>query len=617
MAMESDLAIAARDVLPPTAPSQSGGDNAQGQALATAAAATAAAAAAASAVEEGVTLSLSAQGRLMAAFADAVDSVTAPVAQTTTSNTQAQDINTAMPLAGQPVTRATLFAIEARLVAARSGADAIARADSEVPPSNDPQRLQQARQATESLYGRAANPFAGLSRAELSAIVYDESGAYTVNERYAAANQRTALDQQFWTPVFQQALESGNWQPVISAALVFYATLSPLEQTAYPANYVQLLQQYLDLYQWQPQTPLPPQQQLDLAHMLETLVLPMGPLALAGGVIRGLVLPRPGPSLAELIAAAPRLADLIQIDNIAHSVQDSSYLVLLQRVFGVGRRDDEPAVARRAAPGVGNVDFLSAADRRYLAQAYGFARLHGMALEDVDALARDLARYRRQRADAGNAGVRGSVAGGNGGGVATASTTTISATTRMGSDDMATARRLLSGAAAHATTLDHAFLAWLLDPVNAIGEDGQGGRAVSLSALEKLLAGLAGMSIGGPQADATEPESVYRLALERIALQDLAADATRTRAASDTPTLTLAAQMAAQARSDAAEEAFMNNALMLLRMYRLSLKMSDTEQRTLAELVYSQLRKRRARPRRGKLFLAWATRSPWMPSLPA
>ncbi len=613
MAMESDLAVAARDVLPPTAPSQPGGGNAQGQALATAAAATAAAAAAASAVEEGVTLSLSAQGRLMAAFADAVDSVAAPVAETSASNTQVQASTTAMPLAGQPVTRATLFAIEARLVAARSGADAIARADSEVPSSSDPQRLQQARQATESLYGRAANPFAGLSRAELSAIVYDESGAYTVNERYAAANQRTTRDQQFWTPVFQQALESGNWQPVITAALVFYATLSPLEQTAYPANYVQLLQQYLDLYQWQPSTPLPPQQQLDLAHMLETLVLPMGPLALAGGVIQGLVLSRPGPSLAELIAAAPRLADLIQIDNIAHSVQDTSYLVLLQRVFGVGRRDDEPAVARRAAPGVGNVDFLSAGDRRYLAQAYGFARLHGMALEDVDALARDLARYRRQRADAGNAGMSASVR--EGGSLVTAVAT--STTARMGSADMATARRLLSGAAAHATTLDHAFLAWLLDPVNAVGEDGQGGRAVSLTALEKLLAGLAGMRIGEPQADATEPESVYRLALERIALQDLAADATRTRVAGDTPTLTLAAQMAAQARSDAAEEAFMNNALMLLRMYRLSLKMSDTEQRTLAELVYSQLKKRRARPRRGKLFLAWGTRSPWMPSLTA
>jgi hypothetical protein len=150
-----------------------------------------------------------------------------------------------------PITRNTLFAIEARLVAARRGADAIAAADAEVPPSSDPRRLSQARQATEALYGRAPNPFAGWSRAELSAIVYDESGAYTINERYAAANQRTELDQKFWAPVFQRALDSGDWKPVITAALVFYASSCP-EQTAYPDNYAQLLQQYMDLYQLQP-----------------------------------------------------------------------------------------------------------------------------------------------------------------------------------------------------------------------------------------------------------------------------------------------------------------------------------------------------------------------------
>ncbi|MFX7879386.1 hypothetical protein ABTK13_24245, partial [Acinetobacter baumannii] len=62
--------------------------------------------------------------------------------------------------------------------------------------------------------------------------------------------------------------------------------------------------------------------------------------------------------------------------------------------------------------------------------------------------------------------------------------------------------------------------------------------------------------------------------------------------------------------------AFMNNALMLLRMYRMSLTMSPAEQRTLAELVYSAMKKRRVRARRGKLFVAWSERSPLMPSLP-
>jgi hypothetical protein len=266
MAMETDLVITARDAL-----AQLAQQNLPRNDAAPAAASTPAPLAPA-VPDEGVTLSLSAQGKLMAALATAVDKVTTAAVDSTEAAQAAtvQALARSVADAAGPVTRATLFAIEARLVAARRGSDAIAAADAEVPPSNDPQRLRQARQATESLYGRADNPFAYKSRAELSAIVYDESGSYTVNERYAAANQRTELDQKFWAPVFQRALESGDWKPVITAALVFYASLSALEQTAYPDNYAQLLQQYLDLYQLQsPSSPsaLPPQQQMDLgAH---------------------------------------------------------------------------------------------------------------------------------------------------------------------------------------------------------------------------------------------------------------------------------------------------------------------------------------------------------------
>jgi len=56
---------------------------------------------------------------------------------------------------------------------------------------------------------------------------------------------------------------------------------------------------------------------------------------------------------------------------------------------------------------------------------------------------------------------------------------------------------------------------------------------------------------------------------------------------------------------------------MLLRMYRMSLTMSAAEQRTLSELVYSAMKQRRLRTRRGKLFVAWGERSPLMPSLPS
>jgi len=613
MAMETDLAIMAREAITQlTAQAHPRDDSTAQQGAASSAVA------ASAAPEEGVTLSLSAQGKLMAALAMAADSVTA-AASADSAAQPAMAATTAGRATdqAQPVTRKLLFALEAQLVAARGSAEAIQLADAQLPVSQDPLRLERARQATESLYGRAANPFAGLARADLSAIVYDDSGAYTINERYAAANQRTELDQRFWAPIFQRALESGDWKPVITAALVFYVSLSALERTAYPDNYAQLLQQYLDLYRLQPQAALPPQQQADLARMLETLVLPSGPLALAGGAIRGLLLPRLGPSLAEIIAAAPRLADLVQVSNLAHSVQDSSYLALLQRVFGVQRREDEPTPARRnnAGGGVSGSagstavlaarDFLSYGDRRYLAAAYAYAQQQGIAPEDVDALVQDLARYRQERAGAAGTGDAASV---------------LAHGVRMSSEDRLIAQRLLSSRAARQTQLDHDFLAWLLDPAGGGWRDGAAsGHAVSLGVLERLLAGLAGVNLGESAATAAELEPAYRLVLERIALQEAAANraALPGALAEGTRELTLAAQMAALARSDAAETAFLNNALMLLRMYRLSLTMSPAEQRTLAELVYASLKqRRRPRARRGKLFVAWAERSPLMPSLP-
>ncbi|MBO9537315.1 hypothetical protein [Herbaspirillum sp.] len=602
MAIETDITVAAQEALPRFA-SQGSASNGDSDARGAERAVQAA-------PEDGVTLTLSAQGRMLAAFASVVDAAAAA---------QAQPAMEAAPSAGPasdplPITRATLHAIEARLVAARHGADAVAQADRERPDSADPARLKQAGQATESLYGRAPNPFAGLSRAELSAIVYDESGAYTVNERYAAANQRTELDNRFWAPVFQRALTTGDWRPVIEAGLAFYASLSPLERTAYPPNYAQLMQQYLALDSLQPASPLPPQQQADLVHMLESLVLPAGPLALAGGVIRGLVLPRVTPSALELIAQAPKLVDILPVSSIVRAVPGDAYMVLLQRVFGVARREDEPAVARRAGLSLQNRDFLSLGDRRYLADAYVYAAANGVPLEEVDALADDLAAYRLLRADDGHAPA-GETAAGVAGSPAYA---------RMSSDDIALARCMLGSRAARDTQLDHAFLAWLLSPRGGGWSAGdERGHAVGFSALEKLLAGLAGVGIDERAGDEASLESDYRYTLYRISLQEmqelppLKPDVPSADNAIGARVLALAEQLAALARSEAADLAFMNNALMLLRMYRFSLKMSDAEQRTLAELVYASLRKRRIRSRRGKLFVAWGERNPWMPALPS
>lgn len=536
---------------------------------------------AATASDEGVNLSLSAQGRLLAALADTVPE------QAVASPQRSASDQAALP-------RLTLYAIEARLLAARTGAGAIARADREQPASTDPERLRQAAQATESLYGRAPNPFAALDRSALSAIVYDESGAYTANERFAAARQRATLDQAFWQPVFERALASGDWRAVIQAGLTFYAALSPLEQSAYPANYVQLMQQYLALYDIDSPGTVPPAQQLELANWLQSLVLPSGPLALSGA----LALPRLTLSASALLAAGPHLGELLPLSSIGPAAEDANYQVLLQRVFGVANRQDEPAVARRLAQSANAREFLSLADRRYLAEAYGYAAANGLAADEVDRLAGSLARYRFARAGATlrPAATRQAEAG------------------RMSSAEMAMAQRMLGSSAARETRLDHGFLAWLLNPGAGWREAGVAGE-LNLMSLQRLLAGLA---LVDPMQSAGQPESLeidYRYALYRIGLLQMEqGGASSTLPMPGAQAQALAAQLGALAVNDSLDPGLLANVLAMLRMYRAALYMSAAEQRILSELVYAGLRRKRSRPRRQRLWLAWAERSALMPS---
>jgi hypothetical protein len=67
-------------------------------------------------------------------------------------------------------------------------------ADAEVPKSNDPARLASAKQATDFVNGKSKNPFVGQTRDELTAIVANDTGDYTINERRAALAERSALE---------------------------------------------------------------------------------------------------------------------------------------------------------------------------------------------------------------------------------------------------------------------------------------------------------------------------------------------------------------------------------------------------------------------------------------
>ena len=566
MAIDMDIAVATRDALSLFTSYASIPADSEGAPDATA-------------PDDGVSLSLSAQGRLLAAVASMVPD---PEAATIGLADKAT------------IPRLTLYAIEARLLAARTGVDAIARADREVPDSTDPARLRQATQATESLYGRAPNPFAALGRSALSAIIYDESEAYTANERFAAASQRAELDRAFWQPVFQQALASGDWRGVIEAGLSFYASLSSLEQSAYPANYVQLMQQYLALDNIGRPNTLPPAQQVQLANWLQSLVLPSGPLALGGAM----TLPRLTLSVNALMAGQLRLVELLPLSSMGAAAENANYQVLLQRVFGVGNREDEPAVARRLVQSVTAREFLSLADRRYLSDAYGYAAANGLALDEVDKLAGGLARYRFARA----------------GGLLRRASTDWPDTVRMSNAEMVMVQRMLGSTAARETRLDHGFLAWLLNPGSGWRESGAAGE-MNLMSLQRLLAGLANVD---PLQSAGAQESIesdYRYALYRISLLQME-QGTQAPAAQmqGMPAQVLATQLAALAGNDGHDPGLLANVLAMLRMYRAALGMSAAEQRILSELVYASMLRKRARPRRQRLWLAWAERSPLMPS---
>ncbi|GGW42329.1 hypothetical protein [Vreelandella hamiltonii] len=130
-----------------------------------------------------------------------------------------------------------------------------ARHDSEVPNTDDPALLARAKQATDFVNtansSRATpNPFAGLSNDQLTLIIYDDSGAYTVNERraayYEAAEQRQAWKREVVAKAIAEYNSTGKMTNFYSEVLAYYESLPPIEQAQYPVGYTENLQQRVD-----------------------------------------------------------------------------------------------------------------------------------------------------------------------------------------------------------------------------------------------------------------------------------------------------------------------------------------------------------------------------------
>lgn len=113
--------------------------------------------------------------------------------------------------------------------------------DEEVPDTDDPALLERARQATRHTNKMGSNPFAGLSQDQLSLIIYDEGGNYTINERKAAYSESYEQEQVWKRAIAQRYVdeynETGKSTETLVMILAHYNELPPIEKAQYPADF--------------------------------------------------------------------------------------------------------------------------------------------------------------------------------------------------------------------------------------------------------------------------------------------------------------------------------------------------------------------------------------------
>jgi hypothetical protein len=157
-------------------------------------------------------------------------------------------------------TREQLAALEKSLTNEFLGSDCRLftgyRADpeAETPKSDDPELLARAKQATDCISGkRGKNPFEGLSRKQLSLIMYDHGDAFTINERRAAFLEHSRQYQIWDLTVCAQAQieqrQTNTFTRFYKACIAEYMEASPIEQATYHPEYVSRMEYYIELWE--------------------------------------------------------------------------------------------------------------------------------------------------------------------------------------------------------------------------------------------------------------------------------------------------------------------------------------------------------------------------------
>lgn len=92
----------------------------------------------------------------------------------------------------------------------------------------------------------ANNPFGSRSRQELCCVVFDESRAYTLAERYAAYEAMRQSDSDFFIKLIATTRGVTERRIVFRGLLEHYDRLLPIEKSIYPEAYRDVQQAHLD-----------------------------------------------------------------------------------------------------------------------------------------------------------------------------------------------------------------------------------------------------------------------------------------------------------------------------------------------------------------------------------
>ncbi|AGZ33656.1 MULTISPECIES: hypothetical protein [Pseudomonas] len=141
------------------------------------------------------------------------------------------------------LSRKELAAFAARILDSIGGAGYLLAKDfydSQLPDTDDPELIERAKKANAFAMGTGDNPFKGLSRDQLSLIIYDESGAFTISERRAALSERTeqhnAWARHIIDKMNSEYRKTGRIDNGLQETLDYYKSLPPVEVAQY-GNY--------------------------------------------------------------------------------------------------------------------------------------------------------------------------------------------------------------------------------------------------------------------------------------------------------------------------------------------------------------------------------------------